>query len=105
MPPILLSREQIDQREISGLEQLPAGAERLFEARHRLPQAGYLVATELTTEDAAPVLKGALEHYLATPMRPFLERYYAPSGEGSIEDFIEVARHHPVFRLREVATP
>jgi deazaflavin-dependent oxidoreductase (nitroreductase family) len=61
-----------------------------------------VLATELTTEEAAPVLQGALERYLATPMRPFLARYYAASAEGRIEDFMELARQHPVFRLREV---
>jgi hypothetical protein len=35
-------------------------------------------------------------------MRPFLARYYAASAEGRIEDFMELARQHPVFRLREV---
>ena len=60
-----------------------------------------VVATELTVEEAAPVLKGALEHYLSTPMRPFLQRYYAPSADGRIEDYRDVAAHHPVFRLRD----
>lgn len=59
-----------------------------------------VVATELTAEDAAPVLKGALEHYLATPMRPFLQRYYAPSADGR-EGYRDVAARHPVFRLRD----
>ena len=60
-----------------------------------------VLAMELTNEQAAPVLKGALERYLATPMRPFLARYYGPSADGRIEDFVELARHHPVFRLRD----
>jgi hypothetical protein len=58
-------------------------------------------ATELTNEEAAPVLRGALKRYLATSMRPFLARYYATTADGDSEDFVELARHHPVFRIRE----
>ena len=73
-------------------------------ARSRTPTASSVVATELTAEEAAPVLKGALEHYLSTPMRPFLQRYYAPSADGRIEDYRDVATHHPVFRLRDAGS-
>jgi deazaflavin-dependent oxidoreductase (nitroreductase family) len=66
-------------------------------------QQSRVLATELTNEEAAPVLRGALERYLATPMRPFLARYYAGSADGPIDDFVELARHHPVFRLREAS--
>lgn len=60
-------------------------------------------AKELSTEEAAPVLKGALERYLATSMRLFLARYYSASADGRVEDFVELARHHPVFRLSSAA--
>ena len=61
-----------------------------------------VVATELAVEEAAPVLKSALERYLATSMRLFLQRYYATSADGRIEDHMDLAKHHPVFRIREV---
>ena len=60
-----------------------------------------VVATELTVDEAAPVLKGALERYLSTPMRPFLQRYYAVSADGRVEDFRDIAALHPVFRVRD----
>ena len=60
-----------------------------------------VLATELDVEEAAPVLRGALEQYLATSMRVFLRRYYAASADGRIEDFMDLARHHPVFRIQE----
>jgi deazaflavin-dependent oxidoreductase (nitroreductase family) len=63
-----------------------------------------VAATELTAEEAGPVLQGALAHYLATPMKLFLQRYYAVSADGTPADFIELAHQHPVFRLREIAT-
>lgn len=61
-----------------------------------------VIATELTAEEAAPVLRNTLQRYLGTAMRPFLQRYYASSADGRVEDFIELARHHPVFRIRPV---
>jgi hypothetical protein len=63
-----------------------------------------VAATELTAEEAGPVLRGVLAPYLATPMRLVLQRYYAASTDGSVHDYIELAQRHPVFRLREVAT-
>ena len=63
-----------------------------------------VLATELTVEEAAPVLQHALERYLATSMRLFLRRYYAASADGRIEDYIDLARHHPVFRIREAVS-
>jgi deazaflavin-dependent oxidoreductase (nitroreductase family) len=64
-----------------------------------------VIATELTAEEAGPVLQGALARYLATSMRLFLARYYAASADGTAADYVELAHHHPVFRLREVGTP
>jgi deazaflavin-dependent oxidoreductase (nitroreductase family) len=58
-----------------------------------------VLATELAPEQAGPILRGALRHYLTTPMRGFLARYYASTAEGSDEDFLELAVRHPVFRI------
>ena len=77
-----------------------AGEAVLVTGRHRSTVA----ATELTAEEAGPVLQGALAHYLATPMKLFLQRYYAVTADGTAEDFVELAHQHPVFRLREIAT-
>lgn len=77
---------------------LRAAGEAILSRRGRQTR---VLATELTIEEAAPVLRGALERYLATPMRPLLARFYAGSADGPVEDYLELARHHPVFRLRE----
>jgi len=56
-------------------------------------------AAELAPEQAGPILRGALRHYLGTPMRAFLARYYASTADGPDEDFVELAARHPVFRI------
>jgi len=74
-----------------------AGSAVLTRGRSRHP----VKATELSPEEAGPILQGALRRYLGTPMRLFLERYYAGSADGSASDYVELAGHHPVFRLGE----
>src|SRR5437870_3605870 len=59
-----------------------AGEAVLARGQHR----SRVVATELSAEEAGPVLQGALARYLATSMRLFLQRYYAASADGSAED-------------------
>jgi deazaflavin-dependent oxidoreductase (nitroreductase family) len=59
-------------------------------------------ATPLDSAQAAPVLRSALRRYLNTPMRAFLGRYYASSADGPDEDFVELARRHPVFHVSPV---
>jgi deazaflavin-dependent oxidoreductase (nitroreductase family) len=78
-----------------------AGSAVLTSGRHRRS----VTATELSPDEAGPILQGALRRYLGTPMRLFLERYYAGSADGSAADYVELAEQHPVFRLGEIIEP
>lgn len=59
-----------------------------------------ITAVELTPEVAGPLLKDGLESRLALPLRGFVLRHTLEMTPGaSLEDFIGVARQHPVFEL------
>jgi deazaflavin-dependent oxidoreductase (nitroreductase family) len=58
-------------------------------------------AQELTAQDAAPVFKKVLSHYLESrAMRSFLKMGYDLSRDASDEDFQREALRHPAFELR-----
>jgi deazaflavin-dependent oxidoreductase (nitroreductase family) len=59
-----------------------------------------ITAVELTPEGAGPVLKEVLGPRLASAVRGFiLRRALAVAPDAPLDDFIGVARHHPVFEL------
>jgi deazaflavin-dependent oxidoreductase (nitroreductase family) len=73
-------------------------------ARGHLRQA--FSATELSPEVAGPLLKPALGPRLASPVRGFvLRRTLSIHADASVEDFISVARSHPVFALGPAREP
>jgi deazaflavin-dependent oxidoreductase (nitroreductase family) len=60
-----------------------------------------VVAVELPAEEAALVMADALAPFLASPITaPVLHRWYDLSSDASSADYLEEARHHPVFELR-----
>ena len=60
-----------------------------------------VVAVELPAEEAARVMAVAMAPFLASPMTaPLLHRWYDLSRDSSPADYLEEARHHPVFELR-----
>jgi len=59
-------------------------------------------AVELPAESAAPVIRDALAPYLASILtRPMLSAWYHVKPGTSLNDLVDVARHHPVFELRK----
>lgn len=59
-----------------------------------------LIATELAPEAAAPVLKKAFAPYLASFLtRPMVQTWYNVQDSMSLDDYMNVARSHPVFEL------
>jgi deazaflavin-dependent oxidoreductase (nitroreductase family) len=59
-----------------------------------------IVAIELSSKDAAPVLKSAI-----TRGPSFIKSYFDVTPESSVEEFEREASRHPVFRLDRVASP
>jgi deazaflavin-dependent oxidoreductase (nitroreductase family) len=57
-----------------------------------------LAATEVTPEEAAPILK---ENVSSAPA--FVRAYFDTTSESSLADFAREARQHPVFRLTPIA--
>ena len=73
-----------------------AGQALLTKGRHR-ESVG---ALELSPEAAAPILQGVFAPYLASPIgRMFAQAWYGVTPHSSPSDFIDAARHHPVFAL------
>lgn len=63
-------------------------------------------AVELTPEAAGPLLKEVLEPRLASPLRGFvLRRTLEVTSDASLDEFIRVARRHPVFELGSPGEP
>jgi len=60
-----------------------------------------VIATELTPDQAAPVLQAALGRYLASPAGPLLRRWYDLQADSPFEDYLQEARRHPVFELQD----
>ncbi|HZC33071.1 MAG TPA: nitroreductase family deazaflavin-dependent oxidoreductase [Candidatus Bathyarchaeia archaeon] len=60
-----------------------------------------VVATELTPEEAVPVLKAAFRRYLASRAAPLLRRWYDLQADSPPEDYLREARRHAVFELRD----
>ncbi len=59
-----------------------------------------LAVTEVSPEEAVPVLRG----YLARkPVRQRVQPYFDVTPESSDEEFAADAAHHPVFELRALA--
>ncbi len=59
-----------------------------------------ITAIELTPEAAGPLLKNVLPPRLASPVRGFvLRRSLGVSADASVDDFIKLARTHPVFEV------
>jgi deazaflavin-dependent oxidoreductase (nitroreductase family) len=65
-----------------------------------------IAAVELSPEAAGLVLKEALGPRLALPVRGFvLRRTVDVAPDASLDEFISVARGHPVFELRSPREP
>ena len=61
-----------------------------------------VVAVELPAEEAALVMADALAPFLASPITaPLLRRWYDLERDSSPAEYLEEARHHAVFELRE----
>ena len=58
-----------------------------------------LAATEVTPEEAAPILK---ENVASAPA--FVRAYFNTTPESSLADFAREAEQHPVFRLTPITT-
>jgi deazaflavin-dependent oxidoreductase (nitroreductase family) len=59
-----------------------------------------IAAAELTPEEAGPVFKEVLAPRLASPTRGFVLRHTLDVvPDASLDDFISMARFHPVFEL------
>jgi len=59
-----------------------------------------LVAVELPPEAAASVLREAFAPYLASLLtRPMAQSFYGVKPNASLDDYMKVARSHPVFEL------
>jgi deazaflavin-dependent oxidoreductase (nitroreductase family) len=73
------------------------GEAKIGRGRHR----EWVSARELTPQDAAPVFKKVLSHYLGSrTMRSFLQMGYDLAPGASDEDFLREANRHPAFELR-----
>ena len=65
-----------------------------------------ITAVELTPEEAGSILKEVVGPRLALPVRGFVLRHTVDvSPDASLDDFISVARSHPVFELRSPREP
>jgi deazaflavin-dependent oxidoreductase (nitroreductase family) len=60
-----------------------------------------VVAYELTPEEAAPVLRVALDRFLNSPARPLIRRWYELDDDSTPEDYLREARRHAGFELTE----
>jgi len=61
-----------------------------------------MTAVELTPDEAVPVMQAALGPFLASPMAsPLLRRWYDLTTDSTDADYLEEARRHPVFELRD----
>jgi len=60
-----------------------------------------VVAHELTPEEAAPVLRVALDRFLNSPARPLIRRWYELDDDSTPEDYLREARRHAGFELTE----
>jgi deazaflavin-dependent oxidoreductase (nitroreductase family) len=61
-----------------------------------------MTAVELTPDEAVPVMQAALGHFLASPMAsPLLRQWYDLTTRSTDADYLEEARRHPVFELRD----
>ncbi len=61
-----------------------------------------VVAVELTPEEAAPVLKGAMMPYFRRRlMAGQLRSHYNVAPDSSLEEWRDAAKHHPVFEVHE----
>jgi deazaflavin-dependent oxidoreductase (nitroreductase family) len=59
-----------------------------------------VTARELTPEEAAPILQAVVGPRLALPVRGLVLRHtLAVSSSASLEEFIRLAEHHPVFEV------
>ena len=83
--------------EVNWVHNLRARGEAIV-TRHRRKET--LSADEMSPEAAAPVLREAFAPYLASfLMRPMLRSWYGVPPNASLDDFVKVAQHHPVFEL------
>ena len=60
-----------------------------------------VVATELTPEEAVPVMRAALGRFLNSPAGPVLRRWYPLGPDATDEDYLREARRHAGFELTE----
>jgi deazaflavin-dependent oxidoreductase (nitroreductase family) len=82
---------------------LRAAGEGMLSLGHRREN---ITAVEMAPEAAAPVLKEGLGPRLALPIRGFVLRRTLGVGPGaSSDDFLMVARSHPVFEVGVSAKP
>lgn len=59
-------------------------------------------AIEMAPDEAAPVLKGGLSPFLRWPLaRDMLRVFYGVTPDTPTQGFVDVARHHPVFALKD----
>jgi deazaflavin-dependent oxidoreductase (nitroreductase family) len=85
--------------EVNWVQNLRAKGEAIISRRRRKET---LTADELSPEAAASILRDAFAPYLASfLMRPMLRSWYGVWRDTSLTDFVNVARSHPVFELRE----
>ncbi len=83
--------------EVNWVRNLRAAGHALLTRGRRREVVG---ALELSPEAAAPILQGVFAPYLASPIgRMFAQAWYGVTPHSSPSDFIDVARHHPVFAL------
>jgi len=74
-----------------------AGRATIRRGRHEYP----VVATELTPEEAAPVLRAALGRFLDSPAAPLVRRFYPLGPDSTPEDYLRETRRHAGFELTE----
>jgi len=61
-----------------------------------------MLAVELTPDEAVPVMRAALGRFLGSPMAaPLLRRWYDLNPDSTDADYLDEARRHPVFELRD----
>ena len=85
--------------EVNWVRNLRARGEAII-SLHRRKET--LVADELSPEAAAPVLKAVLAPYLASfLLRPMLSSWYGVKRDATLNDYLTVARNHPVFELHD----
>jgi hypothetical protein len=60
-----------------------------------------VIATELTPEEAAPVLRAALARFLDSPAAPLIRRFYPLGPDSTLDDYLREARRHAGFELTE----